>query len=155
MSSLREKQDAVREHFGTHGISVTNWPLRDSPLRSISCLVGCLLIATVCGVMSRSCQMAGISGLVAVLVFWKLWIPVTTQLEPRGVVLKVLGRRRQISWRDIDRLELDSNGVFLCTNAQSLHQNALRNVFIPWGKDRESLIAFCGRLAERENDVNG
>lgn len=140
MSSVRPTLRPTREQ---RGLRVTNWPLRDSPVRTTTVLFGCIAIAIGAGMASRSVSMGLLTGLVAVLVMWKLWIPITTEFEPRGVVLSACGRRRRISWRDIDHLELRGAGVFFCTGPDPADRAVLQSLFLPWGKDRDTIAAFC------------
>ena len=125
------------------GLRATNWPLRDAPVRSLASLMACIAIAVGCAVLSHSVSMGLLAGLAMTLALWKLWLPVTTEFEPRGIVLTALGRRRRIAWREIDHLELREGGVFLCTQSLPLHRAALRSVFLPCGEDRESIATFC------------
>ena len=132
----------MRESVGARGLRATNWPLRDTPLPSLASFLGCVLLAVGCGVLSQSASMGLLTGLTVLLALWKLWVPITTEFEPRGIVLTVLRQRRRISWRDIDHLDLRDGGVFLCRQPQPLCRAALRNVFLPWGKDREAISQF-------------
>ncbi len=143
MSSVRARQVALRESMGTRGLRATNWPLRDDPVVCLAVFAFCALLATACGLLSQSTSMGGMAGAAMLLAFWKLWLPITTEFEPRGVVLTVLRQRRRISWRDIDHLELDERGVFLCTQPQPSHHAVLSNIFLPWGKDRAAITTFC------------
>ncbi len=143
MSSVRTRHVAARDDMGAGGLRATNWPLRDDPARSLAYLASCLLIAGACAALSQSVSMGLLTGLALLLAFWKLWIPIATEIEPRGVVLSVLGRRRHLSWREIDHLELREGGVFLCPEPPPLRRGLLSNVFLPWGKNRQAIRTFC------------
>jgi hypothetical protein len=84
-----------------------------------------------------------VAGLAMAITCWRLWLPITTEFEPRGVVLTALGQRRRISWREIDHFELRERGVFLCTSPGPVHESPLRCLFLPWVEDRQALSEFC------------
>lgn len=143
MSSLKSRSESPRDEAGVRGLRVTNWPLRDNPVGVSVVALGCVLIAIGTGVVSGSVPMAMLALLALTLSLWQLWIPITTEFDPRGIVLTLLGQRRRIAWQSIDHLELHEAGVFLCAGPQSARRAALDTIFLPWGKDRESISSFC------------
>jgi len=143
MSSVTADRPAGHERVATHGLRATNWPLRENPATCLAWAAFCLSLAVVAGWISQSVTMGMLSALVLVLATWKLWVPVTTEFEPRGIVLTTLGRSQRIAWRDIDHLELHEAGVFLCTQPVRLPRGATNSLFLPWGNDRSSIAAFC------------
>ncbi len=143
MSSVEKATTVTRESSHASGLIAVNWPLRDQPLIAASAMAGCCAVALVAGWGSSSLTMGILSGGVLAAAMWQLWIPVRTQLGPTGVTLAVLGRQHRISWREIDHLDLLDAGVLLCGEPVADGGNPLRSLFLPWGKDRAAIAAFC------------
>jgi hypothetical protein len=106
-------------------------------------LGACAAVGGICGLVSSSLLMGTLAAATLVAAMWKLWIPVTTEFDPRGIVLTALGRRRRIAWRAIDHLELHQGGLFLCTQPVPPQHSVWGSVFLPWGSDRELITTFC------------
>lgn len=134
---------AASEAGKSSGLRVTNWPLRDAPLGCLAVYFFSVLMATGAGLSSHSVSMGLLTLLALMLVFWKLWIPITAQFDPHGVVLTIWRWPRRIAWRDIHHLELHKAGVFLCPYPQPAYRSPLHSLFLPWGPNRAPILAFC------------
>ncbi len=132
-----------RESKRPGGLRAVNWPLRDYPLYAIVTLALCCLVAVGAGWLSQSVHMGALSGLALASSMWQLWVPMTTEFGPRGITLSFLRIRRRIAWRDIGHLELCGRGMLVGSRPAHLNRGAGRKLFLPWGKDREAISAFC------------
>ncbi|MFO7901523.1 MAG: hypothetical protein ACQESR_06110 [Planctomycetota bacterium] len=145
MSSGESKPTGERAAAQPSELRVTNWPLRDAPLECATVYLGSLLIAGGAGLMSRSVSMGLLTLLTLLLVFWKLWIPITVKFDSQGIMLTVWRWRRRIPWRHIDHLELHEAGMFLCPQSQPAHRVPLQSFFVPWRQKRNDIPLFCRR----------
>ncbi len=106
-------------------------------------LAVCCAMGLLGGWLSASWSMGVLATLALMAAHWKLWVPVTTEFDPRGVVLTALRHRRRIAWRQIDHLELRDGGVLLCTRPSTVPAAVMSSVFLPWAKQREQIAMFC------------
>lgn len=115
------------------------WPLEEGgPTAWLLALVlgGAVLLA---GWQTRSAISALLAGAVAALSAWRYFVPVHYEVNSHGVFQTVLGRRRRISWRSIDRVEVGRDGVLIAPIDS--FSPALRGIYLPWGAYRAELLA--------------
>lgn len=125
------------------GVRATQWPLRDEPLHAMLGLGCCAAAGAFCMLLSHSVLMGLLAMLALTLAVWKLWVPVTVELRPLGIMLTIWQYRRWwLPWRDIDHVELWQRGVVIRPRTRSERAGVARALYMPWSRDREALVAF-------------
>jgi hypothetical protein len=72
----------------------------------------------------------------AALVFWRLYLPVTYELDAHGLRQTVWKFGRFVPWKLVDRAELRSNGLLLLPHARNELFAQLRSIHVPCGDRR-------------------
>lgn len=121
---------------------VTNWPLRDEGLRAWLMLGLLAALAAAAGGAARSWPMAVFVLASLAVAAWRLWVPVTFEVGPKGLVQTALGRRRRIGWGELARCEPRRHGVLLLWEAEPGPLTPLRGLYIRWRdqSQRDALI---------------
>ncbi len=131
---------------------LANWPLRDDGPLGWLVAIGAVAASVAVGWVAHSALMGVVSFAALSIALWRLWVPVTFELGPRGVVQIVLGRRRRIPWSSLARYQVRSRGVLLLADDGRGPAAALRGLFLRWGRHREVLLAVVERyLGHRES----
>ena len=139
-------------------VRVVNWPLRRGGVGPWLLLTACVGIAVGVGVLSTNAY-AGLAAIVALLIsLWRLWLPVTFELGPRGVVQTVWGRTYRISWREFSRFRVLRRGVLLLVDARSSPIDVFRGLFVRFDGQRDEVLAvvnyFMGPDRSRDSSVS-
>jgi len=126
------------------------WPLRDDALRSAMVLGGLLgvglLVRWITGQTHLALAAAGLLG----ATFWRYFVPITYELNDRGLERRVLGRQLWIGWEAIQRWEAGPDGVLVYLQSQPGLWGWFRAIYVPWGPDVQQLLgrlrAYCGQV---------
>ena len=134
------KQSAVAAP-GPVELLLANWPLRDDGPLAWFVAIGAVAASVAAGIVAHSPVM-GVVGFAALsIALWRLWVPVTFELGPRGVVQILFGRRRRIAWSSVARYEVRRRGVLLLSEETQGPAAVLRGLYVRWGRHREELLA--------------
>jgi hypothetical protein len=139
MSSAAEKT-SLRQRTAPPTVRLQVWPLRDEPVRS-GALIGLLgMIALISGISSSSVA-AGVFvfGLLC-LTIRRLWVPVTYEFGPKGLVQTTWGSRRRIIWSEVASYELFPDGVTISPVKAKSPGAILNGIFIRFNHQREELL---------------
>jgi hypothetical protein len=120
---------------------LANWPLRDDGPLAWLVVIGAVAASVTAGFVAQSAVMGVVSFLALSIALWRLWVPVTFELGPRGVVQILFGRRRRIAWSSVARYEVRRRGVLLLSEETQGPAAALRGLYVRWGRHREELLA--------------
>jgi hypothetical protein len=134
------KQPAVAAP-GPVELLLANWPLRDDGPLAWLVVIGAVAASVTAGFVAQSAVMGVVSFLALSIALWRLWVPVTFELGPRGVVQILFGRRRRIAWSSVARYEVRRHGVLLLSEETQGPAAALRGLYVRWGRHREELLA--------------
>jgi hypothetical protein len=93
--------------------------------------------------------------IVLLFVLWRLWIPVTYQLGPDGIVEQVGRRRRRMEWLSITRVRLQGRGVLLIADRTGVPLALIHGVFVPWKDRREEVMEMLERYLPSRIDAPG
>lgn len=121
-------------------LRLTNWPLRNGGLSAWGTLLVVVTVGFSVAWAANSNAAGVLSFFVLCLTMWRLWIPVTFEVGPRGIIEIVFRRRRMISWRLIARYEIRRHGVLLFAEASPSGLAVLRSTYIRWDKQRDKLL---------------
>jgi hypothetical protein len=127
-----------------------SWPVVDS-LSEFVLLTAA--IATIVGVAFRfgGPLTAITAGLVMLVVSWRRYVPTFYELSALGVSENCLGRKRRIPWISIDRFVLGRKGAYLSSAGAPLE--LLRGLYLPWGEQRDQIVATLRYYLPRAEDV--
>ena len=122
-------------------VRVVNWPLRDEPWRA------CAMLLMLAGLAIATGDQLGVpAGALAAVVLavaaWRLWIPVTWELNSHGVTETVFGRSIRIPWNAIGSWRDYPGGVLLLPEPDPAPALALRGRFVAWRKHRLEVLAL-------------
>ncbi len=141
MSSAGSQERALGWRRDVREVRVVNWPLRRSGIGPWLLLAGCIGISTAVGVLSANWY-AGVASIVALLIsLWRLWVPVTFELGPRGIVQTVWGRSYRISWREFARFQVLRSGVLLLVDPRPSPLDAFRGLFVRFDGQKDDVLA--------------
>lgn len=122
-------------------VRVVNWPLRDEPWLAWTLLIVLAGSAVVAG--EQLGVLAGVLAAVALAVAaWRLWLPVTWELNSHGVTETAFGRSIRIPWNAIGAWRDYPGGVLLLPDPDAAPVLALRGRFIAWRKHRLEVLAL-------------
>lgn len=106
------------------------WTARDKPLLATLVLAAFGGLAVVGATLSESVAMGCLSFGALVLSAWRLWVPVSYEIGPRGITQELLRRQRLIRWSDVGRCELRPYGVLLLPDSEVATHSVLRGLYI-------------------------
>src|SRR5262245_37878277 len=139
--SVKATESSMRIRVAPEEITVRYLGLRDSPLATwfnlflaaaASMFVGWFLGNEVWG--------WGLMG-VFLLTLWQSLLPMRFEIGPHGITRVIFGRRTRIPWTQILSFQVYRNGVLLLPDAVVTPLSPLRGVFLPWGLERERVLA--------------
>jgi len=118
------------------------WPVRDEPLQTFVMLLVAGLLLYGIGQGLGSWLTAAVATGVFLASLWRMWIPISYEISPRGVAESLFDRTQRIGWRDIARIEIFPDGFLLQAIPEASPLAGLRGTFIPWGNQRDAAIAL-------------
>ncbi len=145
-SSRRGAESALR---------LGRWPLRDEPRSTALVLVAIGVLVALVAAQTASFAAAALVLVVLALADWRNLLPATYLLDASGIEQHVLFLRRRVAWAAVARCEVWPEGVRLLRSAAGHPLDGLRSIFIPWGDDREAILALLARRALRAHLVDG
>ncbi len=123
-----------------HDVRVTNWALRDDPLRSLLAILVGSAAAVTAGVITRSIGTFAFAAFAVTVALWRTWMPIRYEFDARGVT-QVLGRRRWLlSWLAVGDYEFTRRGVLFLPRGEPTWWNTTRAVFVLWSGKRSEII---------------
>jgi hypothetical protein len=142
-SSTRPTRDSqVRLRTAPEEVTVNDWGLRDRPLASSVAATVAAGTSWVAAWATGSLA-AGLVVLAALaIILWRTWLPLRYQLGNSGITQSVFGWRRQIPWTAIGSYDVREGGVLLLADAVRTPLAPLRGFFLPWGSQREPVLAL-------------
>ena len=149
MSFPPEHHDGSEATGPPPSVQWRSWPLRDSVLAATIVLAA--LAGAGVGVWSLTgkTHLALLAVAVLAIALWRFFLPVSFELNSEGVSQFVFGRRRRVPWRGIRRYEVCSSGVLLLPHADPCPLDACRGLYLPWGKNRQEVLAQVRYYLER------
>ena len=131
----------VRSRTAPPAASLRCWPLRDEPLQSWCVLGLAFVLAIVSGQVSGRWGI-GVGIFAAVLAAsWQLWMPMSFELGPKGVIRSTFIWRRRIAWSEFSRYECLPHGVFLRHCSDQMALDAVSGLFLPSQPPHTELLA--------------
>ena len=98
---------------------------------------------------TKNDYLAALAGGLVLAAGWRALVPAQYEVGPGGLHVTTLWRRKRISWRDIDRIELGSRGMFLLP-ARS-RWGRWRGLYVPLGSNpaevAHAVRHYCQRSA--------
>jgi hypothetical protein len=116
------------------------WPIRDEGRRAWLLAALVPLVALVCAAATGKPYLSLTGAALSALALWRLWIPVGFELQPKGLVQTLLGRKRITPWKDVRRCEIHDEGIVLFAAPQAAPWDALRGLYVPCGPRREEIL---------------
>ena len=118
-----------------------SWPLRDRPLRGALVLLGLIAVGLLVHGLTGRPHLAFLAVGALVVALWRLFVPMTIEMNDQGVDRWILGRKRHIPWQAIRRHRVGPDGVLLLPDDDPSPLAALRGLYLPWGRHREEVLA--------------
>jgi hypothetical protein len=142
-SSIRSTHDSLsRPRPIPEEVSLVDWPLRDEPIGSSLALA----LAAGAGWLTVWATGSAVMGLLIVglliVTLWRTWLPVRYQLGSGGVVQSVLGWQRRLAWLEIDRYQLQPDGVILYHAADGAPLAVVSGAYLHWGEQKDKVLAI-------------
>jgi len=109
------------------------WPLWDRDPAAWGWLLGTLGLAAS---LEAGLSPSGLGLLAAALLLFvlrRIFLPITYQLSPEGVEVRVLGRHTILRWRKVRRYELYADGLWVLFSEEPLVGELARGIYIPFG----------------------
>jgi hypothetical protein len=136
--SGQDSPNAVHEPPGD--LRLTNWPLVDDARRAWPTIVGAFALSVFAGYWSQNLAMALLCFAALNTALWRIWIPVSFELGPKGVWQTMLGRQTRVPWSMIARYEITGRGVLLLPDDPRTPLVSLRGIHIRWRDHRDQLL---------------
>ena len=136
------EKTVTRATKGSPSVLLVNWPLRDEGVRAWLMLALLAAAAAAAGGTVRSWPMGVLLFATLTIAAWRLWMPVTFEFGPKGVVQTVLGRRRRVGWAELTGYQIRRHGVLLLFDAEPGPLASLRGLYVRWHNQsqRDGLI---------------
>ncbi|PHS15233.1 MAG: hypothetical protein COA78_05180 [Blastopirellula sp.] len=116
-----------------------NWPVRDEWIATLVSAIFFALIVVLVRVTADSTLSAFLAFVALLVCSWKMWIPISFTLGPRGISSKSILGNNRLAWREIDHYKTHRRGVMLyCTENNSPLAN-LRSIYIATSEPVEEL----------------
>lgn len=131
-----------RVRTGPPTVYLSNWPIRDEPLRSLVIAAVEIAVAIAAAYCTGSWAMGMLVAALLLPASWTLWLPVQFELSAKGIVRSVCGWRRRIPWSEFTGYEAHSNGVFLCHHSHHQPLSVVRGLFLPSKSPQTELLAI-------------
>jgi hypothetical protein len=142
MSDSSTENTSVRAAPPAREVRVVNWPMRDDPGSTLAVAGCCVAVGVLAAVVAGSWWMGLLSSGALGMATWKLWIPIACDMGPAGITLSVWRWRRHISWRQIDRVQCESRGVFLCGPGAGSGARGWGSLYLPWRRQTNLVAEF-------------
>lgn len=142
MSTARSRDALEDAPSPPDNVTIVVWPARDATLSFGLVLTGVGTVALLAGWLSHRAAMGGVVLVLLLLALWRLWLPVTYQLDRRGIVERVLGRSRYVSWLAITAVQLQDRGMILKADRANVPLAAIDALYIPWGGKQAEMTAM-------------
>jgi hypothetical protein len=140
-TSAKPVTQPLRIRVAPEEVTVHYWGLRDNPLDTwLRIVIGIGAAAVVGNFLGNEWWGWGTLTLV-LITLWRSLLPLRFEMGPPGIMQVVLGRRTRILWTSILNYQVYSSGVLLLPDAVLIPLSPLRGVFIPWGLQKESVLA--------------
>ena len=118
-----------------------NWPLRDDWAFAGSSLLGTVLLGWLVARATESASAGFVCGLAMQLTLWRLWLPVTFEFGPRGIVQSVLGRARLVTWNRISAVRLRPAGILITFDQRELPLAVFSSLYVRWRDQQTAVLA--------------
>jgi hypothetical protein len=118
-----------------------SWPIREGAFRALLVFLGLVAAWVLVRWITGQTHLASLAMAALGLSLWRFFVPVTFELNAKGVDQSLLGRHRQIPWAAIGRYEVCRSGVLLLPQADRCPIDVFRGLYLPWGGRREEVLA--------------
>ena len=91
------------------------------------------------------------------LAMWRLFVPLTFEVNSRGLTQSILGRKRLVPYNAIGRYEVHRDGILLLPRAILANHGEpsavdfFRSLYVPFGGHQEQILEalehYCPKLA--------
>lgn len=115
------------------------WPLvQGGPANAL--VVGAITAAAaMVGLATRNPAWALVALALTSAAAWRLFVPITFEINSQGVFQEFLGRRERIGWRAIHGCQPGQAGVFLSLGGPL---PLFRGLYVPWQSHRAEVLAL-------------
>ncbi|ADB15198.1 hypothetical protein Psta_0511 [Pirellula staleyi DSM 6068] len=131
MDPLLSPPVALRIRVAPEPISITSWPLRDEPVKSMLMIVASGAVVTLVTVASQSFWVGIAAFILLGCTMWRTMLPITYSIGQTGVRMELLGRSSLIPWGAVQSIRTYPSGVLLLPDRQQNLFTPLRGVVIP------------------------
>lgn len=109
---------------------VQHWPLTQSPWETGAMAIAFAAVGLIAYYASSSWSLGLLCMVLLLLTSWRMWLPATFEIGPRGIVQKNLWGQRRIQWRSVDSFQTQRKGVLVYLLADASAAAELSNVYI-------------------------
>ena len=140
-AALKAHESPVRIRVAPEEVTIRYLGLRDRPLATWFNLFLAAAASIFAGTfLGNELWGWGLMGLF-LLTLWPTLLPLRFEMGPHGITRFVLGRKTRIPWTSILNYRVYRQGVLLLPDAVVTPLSPLRGLFLPWGSQREKVLA--------------
>ncbi len=118
-----------------------SWPVLDETRRSWPLVAGLAALAVLAGWLTSDIFAGTLVAAVLAAAVWRLWLPVTYEINSLGIEERCFGRQRRIPWSQLSAGEILANGVSFSASPHASAGSQWRSFFVPWGRYRQAVLA--------------
>lgn len=135
-------------------VIVSNWPLRDSPGKTLALLALELLAGILAAYGVGNWGMGAIVVALLGLASWQFLLPVSYELNSKGIQRRLLFSRRRVSWIEFEGFDVVGGAVFLRHQTHRDPFGSVRGLYLPLHTNRDDLLTVLDYyLRPRPNDA--
>jgi hypothetical protein len=118
-----------------------SWPVVDEARRSWPLIAVLAAVAVLAGWMTSDVFAGLLVAAVLAAAVWRLWLPVTYEINSQGIEERCFGRQKRIPWSQLIAGEIHAHGISFQFELQDRAGCMWRSFFLPWDRHRETVLA--------------
>ncbi|HYW81128.1 MAG TPA: hypothetical protein VE890_16215 [Thermoguttaceae bacterium] len=117
-----------------------SWPARDNPVHTLLVGLGMLIGGMLISWGSGHWYLTLPAVLALLVSMWRFFLPITFELNDRGVDRWIFGRQRHVAWNAIRRHEICPGGVLLLPHDDRSLLASFRGLYVPWKEHHDAVL---------------
>jgi hypothetical protein len=125
-----------------------SWPIVDEWQQIWPVPAVLLVISASIGLVTGNYEFALLAMASTALVLWRLWLPITYEINSSGIDQTCFGRTVRTPWSAIRLCRVERDGVLLSPDAGPL--DCWRGLYVPWNQHRTAVLtSLAAHIARR------
>jgi hypothetical protein len=145
---------ALSVHAGWRGsppsVRLESWPLLEGGLGSWAVLLLLLAVPLAVALVTHDGMLTAVAVGLMLAAGWRFLVPATYLVDALGISEQMLWRQRRIPWRSVAGIDIGQHGVLVIPDVACCPR--LRGLYLPWGTQREALLALFAYYLEVPSD---